>query len=466
MTETRDMTETRQRTQNADFTKGSIPKQLYRFATPLVLSSMLQVLYNMVDMIIVGQALGKVGLSAVSIGSDIVTFLTFVTMGIGNAGQVLISQYIGADQRKRVGRFIGTMFFSLLLFAAAMSALCLVFRHDILRLLHTPAESYAGALAYSSICASGLIFIGGYNVVSAVLRGLGDSKHPFLFIAFAAVLNTVLDIVFVLGFGMGAGGAALATVISQGLSFLLCVVFLWRKRALFGLTFVPREFICPDREMLTSLLKLGIPMAIKSASVSISKMFVSSYVNAFGVAVSAFAGIANKVSSMANLVSNSLNTAGASMVGQNIGAGTYGRVPKIMKTVYLSAGAIAAVFAAVVVLIPEQFYSIFTTDPEVLAVGMEYIPIAVLMFAGTVARSGSNALLNGSGNYAMNFATAILDGIVLRVGLSFLFGQVLGIGYLGFWLGDALAGFTPLWIGLAFYFSGAWKRRVIAVNEA
>jgi len=448
-----------------DFTHGSIPKQLYRFATPLVLSSLLQVFYNMVDMIIVGHALGKTGLSAVSIGGDIVTFLTWVTMGIANAGQVLISQYVGADRRDRIGRFIGTMFFALLLFALGMSALCLGFRHSILRLLHAPSESYAGALAYSSICAAGLLFIAGYNAVAAVLRGLGDSKHPFLFIGLAAVLNIALDLLFVLGFDMGAGGAALATVISQGLSFLLCGLFLVRRRDLFDLTFSFGEFAHPDREMLGSLLKLGIPMAIKSGSVSVSKLFVSSYVNAFGVAVSAFAGIANKVSSMANLVSNSLNTAGASMVGQNIGAKKFGRVPKIMKTVYLSAGAIALGFALVVLLFPLQFYGIFTSDPDVLAIGLEYIPIALLMFAGTVARSGSNALLNGSGNYRMNFLVAILDGIILRVGLSFLFGAALGLGYLGFWLGDALAGFTPLWITIWFYFSGAWKRRVIAVED-
>ena len=448
-----------------DFTEGSIPKHLYRFATPLVLSSLLQVLYNMVDMIIVGHALGKAGLSSVSIGGDIVAFLTWVTMGIGNAGQVLISQYIGADHREKIGRFIGTMFFTLIVFAAVMSVCCLTFRDGILRLLHTPEEAYAGALAYSSICAGGLIFIGGYNVVSAVLRGLGDSKHPFIFIAFAAVLNTILDLIFVLVFDMGAAGAAWATVVSQGLSFVLCAIFLMRKRAMFGLEFRISEFVCPDRGMLASLLKLGVPMAIKSASVSISKMFVSSYVNAFGVAVSAFSGVANKVSSMANLISNALNTAGASMVGQNIGAKRFERVPKIMKTVFLSAGAVALCFCAIVVLFPMQFYSIFTTDADVLAIGLEYVPIAVLMFGGTVARSGSNALLNGSGNYAMNFATAILDGIILRVGLSWLFGAGLGIGYLGFWLGDALAGYTPLWIGIALYFSGRWKRRVVAVDE-
>ena len=213
--------------------------------------------------------------------------------------------------------------------------------------------------------------------------------------------------------------------------------------------------------MLSALLKLGIPMAIKSAAIYFSKLFVNSFVNSYGVAVSAFAGVANKVNSISNLISNSLNTAGSSMVGQNIGAKKYERVPRIAMVIAASTAVIATVLSVTVCLFPDAIFGIFIKEVEkeaVLRVGREYLPIAVLIFFGSAARSPMNALINGTGNYGVNFATAILDGVVMRIGLSVLFGLLLNMGSMGFWLGDALAGFTPFFIGIVFYFTGAWKR--------
>ena len=194
-----------------DFTRGNITKQLFTFAFPLFLSSLLQVLYNMADMIIVGRALGKVGLSAVSLGGDVSNFLTFVAMGFCSAGQVIISQYIGAGRRDRISPFVGTMFTTLMLCAFSISTVCLFLRTPILRLMNTPAEAFGEALSYSTVCMAGLIFIYGYNIISAILRGMGDSTRPFIFIRIAAVLNLILDLIFVAGMHWGAGAAALAT---------------------------------------------------------------------------------------------------------------------------------------------------------------------------------------------------------------------------------------------------------------
>lgn len=445
-----------------DFTHGNITGKLYRFAFPLFLSSLLQVVYNMVDMIVVGRIMGKIGLSAVAVGGDVSNFLTFLAMGFCNAGQVIISQYIGAGRRNDLGRFISTMFTSLIVCALGMSVLCLVFREPILRLMNTPSEAFSEALAYSSICIAGSVFIYGYNIVSAVMRGMGDSKHPFVFVALASVLNIILDIIFVVGMGMGAAGAAYATVASQGISFLLCGVFILRNKEKYSLSIRVKDFFRPDFSMLASLAKLGVPMAIKSASIHFSKLFVNSWINSYGVAVSAFAGVAAKLSSVSNLISNSLNTAGSSMVGQNIGARKYERVPKIMKSVFLTVIAISTLMSVVILVFPEAIFSVFTTDSAVMTVAMEYLPVAVLMFYGSAARAPMNAFLNGSGNYRINFVTAMLDGIVMRIGLSVLFGVAMSLGYMGFWLGDALAGFTPLWIGIVFYIKGNWRKKLEA----
>lgn len=441
-----------------DFTKGPITPQLLKFTMPLFFASALQVVYNMVDMIVVGHVLGKTGLAAVSVGGDVAHFLTFLAMGFSNAGQVIISHYIGAKEEHKIGRFIGTLFFTLTVLGGLLSVGCLIWREPILQVMNTPPEAWQDALGYATVSIIGTVFIYGYNAASAVLRGLGDSKHPLIFIGIASGLNIVLDIWFVIGLNMRAMGAALATVISQSLSFICCAVFVYKKRQQFGLTFRAEYFLKIQKEEFVRLVKLGVPMAIKSAAIMFSKLFVNAYINAYGVAVAGFAGIVNKIASFSNLVSNSLNTAGSSMVGQNIGAGEYRRVPRIMGVIALFSTGIAVVFSAIFLLFPQQVYSVFTTEQEVIAIGIEYLPIAILLFFGSAARSPMNALMNGSANTAVNFSTAIFDGIVMRIGLAVLFGLVMDMKHFGFWLGDALAGFTPLVIGIVFYFVGSWRK--------
>ena len=448
------------KTQIRDFTTGNITQQLIVFAWPLFLSNLLQVVYNMVDMIVVGKVLGKAGLSAVAVGGDVSHFLTFVSMGFASAGQVIIARYIGAKQRDKIGTFVGTMSSFLLVCAMALSCAGLLCQDILLDLMNTPQEAYSGALSYSTVSMTGLVFIYGYNIVSAILRGMGDSKHPFIFISIAAVLNLLLDLLFVVGFHWGAGGAALATVISQAVSFISCVIFLSKNREQFHLNVQRRDFLHWNREMLGELIRLGTPMAIKSASIQISKLFVNSWINSYGVAVSAFAGIAHKVANISNLISNAMNTAGSTMVGQNIAAGEFERVKKILFAIARITLSIAVIMTIVLWMFPEQIFGLFTEpgDVEVLSIAVGYVPIAALLFFGSALRAVMNALINGSGNHRINFLTAILDGIVLRIGLAILFGLVFDMKHYGFWLGDALAGFTPFWIGLTFYFTGLWKK--------
>ncbi len=440
-----------------DFTQGNITSQLLTFAFPIFLSNLLQVVYNMVDMIIVGNRLGKTGISAVSVGGDVTAMLTFVAMGFASAGQVLIARLIGFGKREQIGKFVGTMCGFLLTSALVISVVGFLLRHDMLRLMNTPAEAYEGALSYSIICMIGLVFIYGYNMTSAILRGMGDSKHPFVFIGIAAIVNLILDVILVICLDFGVSGAAIATVVSQAVSFIACIVFLGKNKEQFSLDINVRDFICWDKEMLFDLVKLGTPMAIKSASIQVSKLFVNSWINSYGLVVCAFAGIANKVASISNLVSMAMNTAGSTMVGQNIAAVKNERVKAILKRLALLTLSIATVFSAIFILFPKPIFGIFTKETEVLAIAMGYIPIAVLLFYGGALRAVMNALMNGSGNTKVNFATAILDGIVLRIGLSLLFGLALDMKHYGFWLGDALAGFTPFFIGIVFYFSGRWK---------
>ncbi|MBO7739578.1 MAG: MATE family efflux transporter, partial [Oscillospiraceae bacterium] len=418
-----------------DFTEGNVSKQLLIFAAPLFLSNLLQIVYNMVDMVVVGQVLGATGLSAVAVGGDVSGFLTFLAMGFSSAAQVLISKHIGAGERHKLGRFVGTMCTFLLSPAVILSAVCICLREPLLKLMNTPPEAFSEALAYSTVCMSGMIFTYGYNMGSAILRGMGDSKRPFVFISLAAILNLILDLLFVIAFKWGAFGAALATVISQAVSFVSCAVFIYKNRTYYEINVTARDFFHIDGEMLAELVKLGVPMAIKSAAVRFSKLFVNSWVNSYGVTVSAFSGIANKISTTSNQVSSAVNTAGASMVGQNIGAKKYDRVKKVMVSIYKITLLVAAILSALFIIWPEQIYGIFTSEKAVIDLGVSYIPVIILVFFGNTARSGMNALINGSGNTTVNFVTAILDGIILRIGLGLLFGLAFNMGYLGFFLG-------------------------------
>ena len=441
-----------------DLTVGSVPRQLLIFALPLVLSGVLQAAYNMVDMIVVGHCLESAGVSAVSIGGDILMVLTFIAMGFSNAAQIIISQYVGAGRPERVSKMIGTLFTFLGGCALAMTCVCLLLRGQILLWVKTPAESWDYTMDYVVTCMVGLVFIYGYNLVSAILRGMGDSRHPFVFIAIASVLNAVLDVLFVAVLQMGVFGAALATVIGQAVSFLCALVILYRRREAFLFDFKPASFRI-TRETLIPLISLGIPMSIQSAAVSISRVYVNSWVNSYGVIASAVSGMGHKLEMVDNTIVHGFTTAGSSMVAQCIGAGKYKRVTKVILTSLVINGLVSGVFILCTVCWPRAVFGIFISgDAAALDMAVTYVPVAVVSFIGAIIRPAMFSLINGSGNSRLNLAVALLDGILARVGLALLLGLALNLGVYGFWYGNAFAGWVPFFIGSAYYLSGRWKR--------
>lgn len=440
-----------------DLTNGSVTKLLLRFAFPLFISNALQAVYNIVDMIIVGQYIGGEGMSAVSIGGDVLHLLTFVAMGFSSAGQVLISQNVGAKRMNDVQKTIGTMSTFLLSISVVISVGCYFIRNLMLDLLNTPIESYDFTMDYTVTCIFGLFFIYGYNIISAILRGMGDSRRPFVFIAIAAVVNIVLDLWFIAGLKMEVFGAALATVISQGLSFVIALTYLYIKKESFGFDFRPASFRI-DPQAFKKLVALGVPMAIQSAAINLSKIVLTSWINLYGVVFSALSGLYNKINMMIGIVSQSFTTAGSTMVGQSLGAKKYDRVPKVMKVVLYSSLLISTVLAVALFFFSEPIFKMFTGDEEVLATASIVVLPAILNMYGSATRSVSFSLMNGSGNAKLNFAVAIIDGMISRIGISALLGFAVGMGCQGFWYGDALAGYMPIVIGMIFFLSGSWKK--------
>ena len=446
-----------------DLTTGPVLKTLVVFAMPMILANLLQMVYNMVDMVVIGQFVGSAGLSAVSIGSDIIHMPTFMAMGFCNAGQVIISQYVGAGDRKSLSRAIGTMFTILLTLSLVLTAVCVIWSDTWLSLMNTPDEALDMARAYSLTCFAGLFFSFGYLLVSAILRGMGDSRHPLVFIGIAAVTNLVLDLVFVAVLGWAAFGAALATVIGQGISFITSIVFLYKRRNSFGFDFKLSSFKV-DGFVFRRFMRLGIPMCLQSIAINFSMIFVNAYINAYGVIASAVSGIGGKLSLVPSVISSSLSTAGAAMVGQCLGAGRTERVPREVGYSMLINLGFASILTALTVLLPRQIFGLFNTDPEVLELAMTYVPCAVLSYYGFALRSPFFSLINGVGNAKLNLAVGLLDGVIGRIGLALLLGITVGMGITGFWYGNVLAGYIPFFIGGVYYVSGKWRTQKLLIS--
>lgn len=447
----------------ADFTTGSIPRNMLGFAIPYICASALQVFYSMVDMVIVGHFVGSTALSAVSISSQIALFFTAISIGYAGGGQVYISQLIGKGRRDKLNEAIGTLFSVVLLMAVVMTAVCLLLRRQLLGVLNTPPESWRMASDYLVICGGGLVFTFGYNLFSSILRGMGDSKNPLIFIAIATVVNTALDLLFVGGLGWGVAGAAWATIIGQAVSFLFAVVFLYRRKAQFGFDFRLRSFRIVKRVCL-EITKLGGVLAIQTAAIYISMMFVNSLINRLGVTASAAFGVGLKINDLITQGTFGINVACTTMIGQNFAAGNLERVKKTLFCAWLFAGICYGVFSICFALSPHGFFGAFTNDADVLALAPLFVRAALLSFPGFVIMRGTNGIVQGTGFALLGFCAAMLDAVILRICLSLLFGFGLHMGLGGFFLGFCLAVYGSALPQLIYFLSGKWKTRRLMVE--
>lgn len=447
-----------------NFTSGSIPKQLLIFILPFMASNALQVFYSTIDMIIVGEYVGTPGLSAVSQSSQILNFATMVCFGFSNGGQVLISQALGAGKRKEMSRIIGTLFSLISIFAIGLSVVFLEAKGWILDIMNIPAESYAYAEDYLIICGAGLFFTAGYNMVSAVLRGMGDSKRPFLFICIASVVNLVLDILFTGIFKWEVAGAAWATIIGQAVSFLFSLWYLFRHKEAFGFDFSLESFKI-SRHYTKMILSLGTPMAIQSGCINLSMLYVSSLVNDVGVVASATFGVGIRIDDIINKISQGIQFAALPMISQNIAAGEQKRSVKVVHWSWIYSAIMTVVAMIAYVVFGKQLFMIFSDDPAVHEMSGTFVTAILWMFPALAVMRGTGAFIQGIGNTKFSMVLALLDGVVLRIGLSWLFGIVLNWGFYGFVLGYALAPYGNAIPGMIYFLSGKWKKRRVLAED-
>ena len=447
-----------------DFTRGNIAKQLLWFTLPFMASNALQVLYSTIDMIIVGEFVGTPGLSAVSQSSQILNFATMVCLGFSNAGQVLISQALGAGKRKEMNQIIGTLFSLIMLLAVVLSVVILGARTWIMDVMNIPVESYAFATDYLVICGAGLIFTAGYNMVSAVLRGMGDSKRPFLFIGIASAVNLVLDILFTGILGWEVAGAAWATIIGQAVSFLFSIFYLFKHKAAFGFDFKKESFVI-NKHYTKMIGALGTPMAIQSGCINISMLFVNSMINDVGVVASATFGVGVRIDDIVNKISQGIQYAAMPMISQNIAAGQQKRSVQVVRYAWLFSAVLTVVFMAAYIAFGKYLFMAFSDDPLVHDMSGTFIKAILWMFPALAVMRGSSAFIQGIGNAKLSMVLALLDGVVLRIGLSWLFGIFLDWGFYGFVLGYGLAPYGCAIPGMLYFLSGVWKKRRVLAEE-
>ena len=362
-----------------DLTSGSLFRKMIQFAVPYLIACFLQTFYGMADLFIAGQFNGAGTVSAVAIGSQVMHMLTVVIVGLAMGTTVCISRAVGAGNARQVSAFIGNSVVLFAVLSAVLTMILLVSTGGIIRILSTPYEAVGQANAYLIICFIGVPFITAYNVVSSIFRGLGDTKSPMIFVAIAGLINIGFDYLLIGPLAMGAAGAALATVGSQGFSVLLAIISLVKKQKTAFQLQLSRRDIRPDRWAMGQLLGIGVPVAFQEGLIQVSFLVITTIANSRGVDVAAAVGIVEKIISFLFLVPSAMLSTVSAVAAQNAGAGRHDRGRKALALGMGISIAIGLVSFTVCQFRAEQIVGLFVTqEPEVVRLGGQYLRAYVL----------------------------------------------------------------------------------------
>lgn len=439
-----------------DLTKGNEAKLIFFFALPMLIGNVFQQLYNTVDSIIVGNALGKRALAAVGASFPIIFLLVSLIMGITMGSTILIAQYYGAREMDKVKRTIDTVYIFLFFASIAATLMGLAFSGTILRLLKVPLDVLPQARQYLNIIFAGIIVMFGFNSMSAILRGLGDSKTPLYFLIIATLANIVLDLVFILGFGWGVAGAAWATVIAQGIAFASSVYYLNRTHEIFKFKVNSMSF---DRRIFGLSMKIGLPSGIQQMLVATGMMALSRIVNGFGTNAMAAYTAAGRVDAFAFMPAMNIAVAVSAFVGQNLGANKEERVKKGYTASLVISGIISVITTFIVIIFGNQLIWLFNKDPDVIKIGTRYLTIVGSFYIVFSTMFITNGVLRGAGDTLVPMFITALSLWLVRIPISALLSQRIGTD--GIWWGTPIAWIIGLTLSFNYYLTGRWKQKVV-----
>lgn len=353
-----------------NLTNGSVLKNIAYFSLPYLLSYFLQTLYGLADLFIIGQFEGVASTTAVSIGSQVMHMLTVMIVGLAMGSTVCIGQAVGAGDKKRASAAIGNTVTLFMLLSVVITALLLALVRPIVSVMSTPAEAADGTRAYLTICFIGIPFITAYNIISAIFRGLGDSKSPMIFIAVACAANIALDYIFIGAMGLGPAGAALGTTLSQAISVVFSLVVILRRKS--GISLERRD-LHPQRDTMGQLLRIGVPVAAQDGLIQIAFIVITVIANRRGLDAAAAVGIVEKIISFVFLVPSSMLSTVSALCAQNIGAGKQARAEQTLRYAVIIAVSFGIIIALLTQFISEQAVGLFTPDTVVIMLGGQYL---------------------------------------------------------------------------------------------
>ena len=399
----------------ADFTQGNILKKLVAFMMPILGALILQAAYGAVDLLVVGRFGSTSGLSAVSTGSQVLNLVTFVVIQFAMGITVLIARYLGEKRPERIGAVIGGGAVVFTMMSVALFIAMVGFARPISVLMQAPAEAVDLTASYVRICGAGIFFIVAYNLLSAIFRGLGDSKSPLLFVLVACIVNIIGDLVLVAGLHMDAAGAAIATVTAQALSVVFAVMLLLKKDLPFAIT--KKDFRLNPQ--CRKFLKIGLPLALQEFLTQISFLALCAFVNRLGLEASSGYGVACKIVNFAMLVPSSLMQSMASFVSQNIGAGKKKRAKQSMFTGIGVGLAVGCVVFVLVLFKGDVLCSVFSTDAAVIQNGVAYLkgfPPETLVTAILFSMVG---YFNGNNKTVWVMTQGLIQTLLVRLPLAY-----------------------------------------------
>ena len=440
--------------QHSNLTEGKVIPTLLKFALPFLLASLLQALYGAADLVVVGQFSNSTQVSAVATGSQIMQTITSLILGLTTGGTILIGHYLGAKKYKDITESIGTIICIFGIMAAILTVIMVLASGTITSLMNTPAQAFESTKQYILICSWGIPFVIGYNALSGILRGLGNSKAPLFFIAMACVINIAVDIILVCFFNMGAPGAAIATVLAQAISFILGIFYMKKKEFDFEFKFSSIRLQAGKAKRIT---KLGLPISLQDGLINTSFIIITAIINKMGLTASASIGVVEKIIVFTMLPTIAFSSAIASMTAQNIGAKKPERAKQCLYVGIVCSLAIGLTCYGYIQINPTSLAALFSKDTRVITMAALYlksysIDCILVCFVFCI-----NSFFSGCGNSLFPMIHSIIATFIIRVPLSFALSKMAGITLYEIGFASPLSTFVSLLMCMIYMKSGRWN---------
>lgn len=450
-----------------DLTQGKPMRGLIQFSVPLLIGNLAQQLYNTVDSIVVGKYVGDNALAAVGASGPILNLLLVLFMGIATGATIMVSQYFGARQHELLSTTVGNTITLTVLSSVFIMVVGPLVTHPLMTMLNTPEDIYADSCTYLIIIFLGILGGAGYNILSGVLRGLGDSFMPLVYLVIACLLNIVLDLLFVVSFHWGVAGVSIATGIAQLVSAVLCLIRLLNMKEI---VVVPRSSLRLHKELVLRLTKLGLPSGLAQAIFSLAAIVVQSLTNSFGTEVIAASIIVMRVDGFAMMPNFTFGTAMTTYAGQNIGAGKIDRVHQGTKSGMLLGLIVSSCLTIMILLFGRILMGWFTNTQAIIDLGFHMMCILAVGYIAMSVTQGLSGVMRGAGDTMtpmwISFITTVVIRVPLAYGIAFLTRgaefpkgnpDCLYISLLISWVLGAM-------ITYALYRRGKWKHKAVATT--